>query len=363
MGYGDYIIWTAIIRDLHKKIESIENIQKKKEYLNSIKYKDHYDIGIINYKLKDINKPFKFIIYCTWMHRINFKKYTEVPQCDEIFKNNPYVTDDELYENIIAIKIMSNYYWKKKNLKSYYENFYIDDDKHFVSKIAERLKLDKYELHGQIVFTKKEYKKIKKLLPKNDFILINYQGKVDSRSYLKSNIQKVVNYLKDKIECVQIIPESFQEIEFNKLDNVTVFYNKFTFREAMCFASYAKYSILNHGGSSNGIACSKVKTICLYSNLFNPIATNFKTEIPYIFSNHEGGFCYKIYCKKCLQSKEKNDYNELLNLIKKHFDLIKYNKGYQLIESIKSKYDLNDKIKINEIIKLIEDKFNLSEYS
>ena len=46
MGYGDYIIWTAIIRDLYKKIESIENIQEKKEYLNSIKYEDHYQFNL-----------------------------------------------------------------------------------------------------------------------------------------------------------------------------------------------------------------------------------------------------------------------------------------------------------------------------
>ena len=44
-------------------------------------------------------------------------KFTKHLDCNHIFYNNPNVTSDMNYKNIVYFKIMSNYYWKKDFLE------------------------------------------------------------------------------------------------------------------------------------------------------------------------------------------------------------------------------------------------------
>ena len=133
-------------------------------------------------------------------------------------------------------------------------------------------------------------------------------------------MQNIVNYLKDKIKIIQIIPDKFQNVKFESLENVTVLKNKFTFRETIFFAKHAKYAILSHGGLSLGIACFNIPTICLYSNLFNPIATTYDSEIPYLYSNHNY-FCYDNNCTKCYELKNNDNENNIIKIININFNL------------------------------------------
>ena len=318
MGLGDYIFWTATIRDISKHLESLETTKKKLRYLVKIKSLGDDDIGLLSVNFSNENLPFKFFPCCSWKNNDRLVKFTEYPHANIIFENNDYITSDESYPNLIYLKIISNFYWNENN--NGITDFSVKDDKHWIKILADKFKLKNYSLYGDFTFTREEINKVIKYLPKEEFILINYQGKIESRSYSKSNMQKVVNYLSKKIKCVQIIPNSFQREKYHKLDNVLCIQGELSFREALCFSSYAKYAILTHGGLSNGIACFQIKTICLYSNLFNPIATKTDSEIPYIYCDH-GDFCYKLDCQKCLKNTQKNDETELINLVQEHFKL------------------------------------------
>ena len=319
MGYGDYIFWTATIRDIIKKLKKINDINEKLKFLESLKCKDEDDIGVLNIKFTCDETPFKFFLFCSNLKNSSItKKFTNHIDCEHIFKNNPNVTSDMNYKNIIYFKIMSNFYWKKDSLELNVKRarHYVWDDHHWVKILADKFKLKDYELQGEIFFTKEEFEKVKNYLPKEEFIFVNYQCKVESRSYPKEKMQEVVNYLtlKKKIKCVQIIPDSFRGVKFHELDNVDIIKNKFDFREALCFASHSKFAILNHGGLSNGLACFRKKTICLYSNLFNPISTKTDSEIPYLYSNH-GEFCYDYKCKKCIELIKNSNPLDLINVI------------------------------------------------
>lgn len=325
MGYGDYIHWTAIIRDLYNFINSIKNNQDKIQKIKSLCDKNS-EWGIYKYKQKNENSEFKFLITLNWKQNNNNFDINRNHQAKEVFSNNKFIILNDDYPNVIYFKIVSNGYWENvKYISNIPTATKIIDDIHVINYYLSKMNisnndLKNFKLNGYIKFTKDEINKVKKFLPKNDFLLINFQGKVESRSYNKDKMQKIVNYLKDKIEIVQIIPDQFQNVKFKNLDNVTIIKNKLTFRETLCFAKNAKYAILAHGGLSIGIGCFKIPTICLYSNLFNPNMTNYKWEIPHLFCDHKK-FCYDIYCKKCLELKEKSDEKEIINIIKNKFNL------------------------------------------
>ena len=357
MGYGDYIFWTAIIRDINKKLFNFENIWEKIKYLESIKCKDDEDIGVLDIKFTCSNTPFKFFLYCSNLkNSTKTMKFTKHLDCNHIFYNNPNVTSDMNYKNIVYFKIMSNYYWKKDFLEMNAKgtHHYVWDDQHWVKILADKFKLDEYQLHGDFHFSKNEIEKVKEYLPSRDFIIINYQCKIASRSYPKEKMQQVVNFLKDRILCVQIIPDSFKGTNFETLENIETIKGIFSFRETICFSSYAKFAILNHGGLSNGVACFGIKTVCLYSNLFNPISTVTNSEIPYLYCDH-GNFCYDYNCEKCLEMKKETKSKDLLKVIKKEFKISKkINKAFNIIEIFSEKEDLTKEIFDESLIWLLE---------
>lgn len=325
MGYGDYIHWTAVVREISKYINDPENNDEK---INRIKLliNKNKEFGITKYVQKNKKDLFKFYLTLTWKQNNNKHNLNQNTQANHIFKNNDYITLNEKYPNIIFLKIISNGYWDGIKYISKIPTFVkLFDNIHIVKFYLEKINLpnnylNNIKTNGYIKFTKSEIKKVSQFLPKEEFILINYQSKVKLRSYDKNKMQNIVNYLKDKIKIIQIIPDKFQNVNFESLGNVTVLKNKFTFRETICFAKNAKYAILSHGGLSLGIACFNVPTICLYSNLFNPKATTFDSEIAYLYSNHNY-FCYDNNCSKCLELKNKDNENNIIEIIKNNFNI------------------------------------------
>ena len=328
MGYGDYIFWTAFIRELYNYIYITEKNEEIVNRINLLINKNN-EFGITHYIKKNNNK-FKFYLTLDSKRkkRKRKKKLKENIQANEIFTNNDFITTDENYSNIIYLTIMSDAYWYKvKESENKIPILYKSHDKtHVVKYFLSRINLpieyvNNAKTHGYIKFTDEEIKKVQKYLPKEEFIVVNYQSKTESKSYNKKKMQNIVDYLKNKIKIVQIIPKKFQNVKFDGLNNVILIKNKFTFRETICFLKNAKYTILVHGGLSNGIACFNIPTICLYSNICNPIMTKCDNEIPYIFCKH-GNFCYNLNnCNECLKFGEKSDEKELLQLIKKNFNL------------------------------------------
>ena len=107
MGYGDYIFWTAIVRDLYNEINNTP-IELKSKKLNQ--YKNFNNYGV--FKCKYTNKNSKFKIYLK-----NSKSYSLPNQARIIFNKNPYITNDKTYPNLIFLSITSSGYWEKKKWK------------------------------------------------------------------------------------------------------------------------------------------------------------------------------------------------------------------------------------------------------
>ena len=92
MGFGDWLHWTSIVRDLYLEINKPDDINKKIEIINDkILKNNNKNYGIRNYILR--NKNINFKIY--------FIKFSKNKQFDEIFKNNPYITFNKNYPNLI----------------------------------------------------------------------------------------------------------------------------------------------------------------------------------------------------------------------------------------------------------------------
>ena len=170
MGLGDYIHYTAIIRDLYNFINEPNDINKKIDNINKIrKSKNICDIGIINYVSNDNNMPFKFLLKCSHKYKpieINFMSHH---QSSVIFSNNPYVTNDEKYKNIIYFRMISCFYWSSHNKNGVYK---VIDNIHIVHTYAKILNLKKYNKLGELYINNKSQEKINKLLPSKKFILI-----------------------------------------------------------------------------------------------------------------------------------------------------------------------------------------------
>jgi ADP-heptose:LPS heptosyltransferase len=258
--------------------------------------------------------PFKIYLYTG---RKYFNVYTNLIQntdAFEVFKNNPYIIIDETYPNIIYFNIISNYYWKQNNYNS--KTFYVYDNKHIVDFYTLELNLINSNKHGELYLSNTEIINVKKYLPQKKFIFVSYQGKVNTRSYSKTKFQNIINKIKNKFidyDIIQIIPETYKNIRFDKLDNVITYKNNFNYRETIFFASHAKLCIVPHGGLSIGMACYKTPTICLYSSLFNPIMTTYDSEIVINFTKHN--YCYDILCNICINNKNSHNESEIFEKI------------------------------------------------
>jgi len=310
MGLGDYIHWTSIIRDMYNEINEQPTIEKK---INKIaKHKmNNNKFGVIGCNKGNDNDKFKFYVEIIWKGNVLDHKQGKI-----IFENNPYVTKDKNYPNIIYFQIQSDGYLefdKKYNITKMY------DETHVVKRYAEFINLKKYSTNGDIHMTKEEIENVEKYLPTERFIFVEPQNHKLGRSYPFEKVQNIVNKLKDNITFVQISPSKFNEKESRFLENCIIYKDKFSYREAIYFASKAIVSFVPHGGLSIGIAAFNGNTIVTYPGLFNPKMTTYDNETV-IRCFDESHKCMKINrgCPICEDYFQKHDENIIIN------ELLKY---------------------------------------
>ena len=234
MGYGDWLHWTSVIRDVILNINNKKTNNDKIKYINRLienfnKFKLY---GVKNYVNRDDISPYKIYI-----NNLKILKHQ-----DEIFLNSPYITYDESYPNYIDFVFVTQDYWKSYELK-------FKDDIHAVETYCRNIGLTNYNIKAEMFFTSKEKKRIKKIIPKKDFILIQ---PCDYKSYGKypfNKFQEIVNKLKDKITFYQIGPEKVKKkrkfVETKLLNNVKSFIGKTsTFREGVLLMKHAKLCLV-----------------------------------------------------------------------------------------------------------------------
>ena len=303
MGYGDWLHWTSVIRDLYLDINNCETYEQKvnkiKQYIHNTKdNKSH----IMDYKYESDDVPFKI-------------KAKAPSNGREVCYNNPYMVDNFTYPNIVFFHIASVDYYE-------YNNFF--DDQHIVDLYCQRLGLSNYSHKCEIHFTDAEHKKVLKYVPKEDFIFIhpiNYQV---GRSYPFEKFQNIVNALKDNIKFIQASPVHDKT---RVLDNVSAYIDNFTYRETILFLKYAKLIVVNHGGISIGSNVVGTPVISIYNAMFHPRMTTYDNEMPvYIADNnhHECGIVilgknkkkYADGCQQCIKLMEDHDEQTIIDLIK-----------------------------------------------
>lgn len=324
MGLGDYIHWTAIVRDMYNYINNgsmEEKISKINEFKNRFA-SGNYKYGIQEFKKDDDNKDFKFFVYISNANCPLFKQ----KEGKQIFNNNPHVIKSPAkYPNVIMFIIVSSDYFivnQKKFL----------DHKHVIEQYCENLGLNLTEFsnEGDIHFTEEEINKVKKCLPNNEFVFIEAVNHKPGRSYPFEKYQELVDTFKDKIEFVQISPEKYGVKDNKVLQGVTNYIGDFTFRETMLFMSYSKFCIVNHGGLSIASAVTKTKTICFYPALFNPRMVTYDSEIDIYVADENHQSCgqfdgnyrevikrFPNGCPKCWELYCNFDNNKVIDIINK----------------------------------------------
>lgn len=315
MGYGDYCHWTAVIRDLYQEINSKKNNDEKVKLIEKLidfKKKNESKYGIIDFKNKNSNSEFKFLLKKGKNMIINFTKQHEV------FINNPYITSNENYSNIIILEIQSCGYGNKGKF---------DDKQHVVDLYAKNIGMKefniKFNLEADIHFTDEEIKKVKNNLPKDDFILVQPESHKKGKSYPLEKMQNIVNKFKDRINFIQISPSKFAKKKSCFLENIKIFKDVFTYRETIYFAGFAKLCLLPEGGLAIGISSQKTKTIVIYSNKFNCKMTKYSNQIAINVcdSSHDYCYNYNTICSECEKFFKIHNENIIVDLIENMLNL------------------------------------------
>ena len=278
----------------------MRTITEKLNYFEKIKCKNDGDSGILNIKFKRNEIPFKFILYCNDFESNSIIEITKDLDIFGIFNHNTYLTNNSNYENLIYFKIIDIYNFdpilKLKNGNIEFTNISIKKN------LSNKFEIDEDKLNGEFFFTKKEINKVKEYIPNEDFVFIDYQSNPEKNSYSIEKMQKIVDYLKNKILCIEVIPKHLKNFKIRKLDNILSYQNIFTLRESILFASYAKTCILNYGIISNSISSFKIKTICLTENIFDSLICKDNNIVPFLYFNNQDFFYL-------------TEYNTILNMI------------------------------------------------
>ena len=362
MGYGDYIHWTAIIRDLYNDINNSPNLQEKINKIQNYQKNNNKGIGIINFICRDKNINFKFNVQIIYKGNIFDHKQAKI-----VFKNNPKVTNDESYPNIINLLIQSDGYvnWENGEIKSYM------DDIHVVDRYASKLGIKNYSLHGELFFTEEEENNVKKYLPEEEFILIEAQNhKKEQRSYSFEKIQKIVDKFHKKIKFIQVSPIKFADKESRFLKNCQII-TDLSYRENILMSKYCKLAIVPEGGLSNGFACTNAKTICIYLPRFNPRMTSFPNFINIDVTNDGNHIEFNNFPNRFNEKVEKlinnHDENEIMIIFAKQINLLIDSDSLNTFsyaecnESFKIKVSNGEIIDKFTILKIKEKKLNMGK--
>lgn len=312
MGYGDYLHWTAIVRDLYNDINKENKINDKLSKINYYidKFKNFKKYGVSKFKMNNETDDFKIML--------NQKN----KNIDVIFLNNPYITFKD-YPNIIYLNIVSVGYRKGNKCI---------DDKHVIETYCENIGIKNYKVKTELFFTKKEKLKVKKLIPNEDFILIEPNQHKIGRQYPFEKFQNIVNSLYKKIKFIQVSPLKFGCKYSKKLSNVTLFIGNLSFRENIYFSKFAKLSLIHEGGISIGSDSVNAKCIVISNAAFNPKMTIFQNQIPIYVHDENHNSCgiittlrnweknnpKKIGCLQCFELMKNHDEKIIINLINKY---------------------------------------------
>jgi ADP-heptose:LPS heptosyltransferase len=285
MGLGGHLTWTAVARELYKKLND-KNIK---------------------------------ILPC----EIHGSRITRVIE-SEIFKNNPYlVTNKEDLKQANQNKVFplqlnnpDTNYCKFDSPKKCVQRC----DKHCIEQICEFYGIENPELRCEIYFSDDELEKINQLTEKldKDFIVIEPHAKSDytpNKTYSFQKWQNVANELKKYIQVVQISPPGKKV-----LDGVVSLVGETTFREATGVIGKSKMFLSTEGGLMHASTAADTTALIVMTGYQSPVLWSYPKNINLYIGSH-GPCGLKIPCKECYNDVENHDENEIIQKAKEHLEL------------------------------------------
>jgi len=249
MGIGGHLMWTPVIRELHKKHGKL-----------------------IHLKNEDGKK--------------------------EVWKNNPYISliftpkTYNIHLNDISYAVNSN----KTTVVSEFINY----DGHIINYYLEELELPKLEvLKCELFFDEDEIKTVEQLKVglEADYVVIEPHSKLSytpNRQYSLAKWQTVVNEISKYIQVVQI---SMHE---PALDNTIKFIGTTNFRESVLLIEDAKVFISSEGGLVHGATCVDTPSVVPINSYIPQQLVKYPQNTYLSSSSHSPCGSYKE-CQRCLK--------------------------------------------------------------
>ena len=271
MGLGGYLAWTAVAREISKRLPE--------------------DVKIL--PCEGDGKTVSRIVR------------------SEVFENNPHILT-RVDENAKAFPMFlnnpqANYCKTDTPYKAYHRY-----DKHIIEQMCEFYNIETPELRCELYFTEPERRKIDELTAvlEDDFVVIEPYSKdnyTPNRSYPLGKWQKIVNELSKKIQIVQVgLPN------YPLLENVVDFRGKTSFRSATLLIEKAKLFMSTEGGLVHAATCVNTTSIVIITGYQDPKMVAYPQNININIGSH-GPCGLKVECPECTQDAISHNYKEILD--------------------------------------------------
>lgn len=273
MGLGGYLTWTAVARELVQRsgIEKVFPFEQHGQLIRPIK--------------------------------------------SDIFKNNPYISQDFNNERAIPLQLnnpQSNYCKQDTPEKAVHRY-----DKHIIEQICEMYGINDPKLKCELYFDDKEIDTVESLVgERKDFIVIEPQSNDEytvNKRYPLSKWQHVADELiKDGHTIVQIGRKTKDQV----LSGVIDLTGKTSFREAAAIISLSKLFVSSEGGLMHAANAVGTMSVILYTGFIHPKMTAYP-ENTNIWIGHAHGPCgLKVHCQNCYKESIEHNPSEIVEAVR-----------------------------------------------
>jgi len=273
MGLGGYLAWTAVAREVKKKID------------------------------EDIK-----ILPCEGDGK-NITKFVRSP----VFENNPYIAKTDEKSRLFPLFLnnpQANYCKTDTPLMAHHRY-----DKHMIAQMCEFYGIENPELKCEMYFTNYERDKVKNLVSDlGVFITIEPASKTNytpNREYPFAKWQKVVNDLSKDVTVVQLgAPAS------RLLNNVIDFRGKTSFREAALVIGESKAFISSEGGLVHAATTVDTTSVVVITGYQHPDMVAYPQNVNINLGKH-GPCGLKVKCDECFSEVMNHNYSEIITKTRK----------------------------------------------
>lgn len=277
MGLGGYLTWTAVARELVQRsgIEKVFPFEQHGQLIRPIK--------------------------------------------SDIFKNNPYISQDFNNERAIPLQLNSpqSNYCKQDTPERAVHRY----DKHIIEQICEIYGINDPKLKCELYFDDEEIHTAENLVGDlvdntNGFIVIEPQSNDEytvNKRYPLSKWQYVADELiKDGHVLVQI----GRKTKDQKLSGVIDITGKTTFREAAAIISLSNMFVSSEGGLMHAANAVGTESVILYTGFIHPTMTCYSENTNIWIGRGHGPCGLKVHCQNCYNESLEHDPSEIVEAVR-----------------------------------------------